>query len=356
MVYDSAGNRILGYGGDEGNYVLRGDNWAFNLTTSRWWPIDTLLGYVSPPARVGGNSAYYPETRKLYLFGGTGYRYPMGWFWHDTWLLDPALGTWQIMNPIGNYIPREGGVAVIDEVNNRMIVFGGMVGGGFFNEAWSIGPLDQPNMTIGQLYPGGTPPPAMRHSVAVYDSSGPRMILFSGQDDQGALYNTVWELQLSPGLEQWRTLSAGGQVPPPMYVASSVFDEPNHRMIVFGGNTGTGQINDVYALGPIPLFVEELSPKSLIKEFKVLGIFPNPTQKECIFEFLLAHPSLVEVRVYDVAGRLVRTLTDRVGKAGASRIIWDGNTDKGRPCPSGVYFYELNAEENIFRGRLTITR
>jgi len=359
MVYDSAGNRILGYGGDEGNN-LRGDNWAFNLSTSRWWPIDTLLGYVAPPARVGGNTAYFSGTRKLYLFGGQGFRNPIGWYWHDTWQLDPSSGMWQQLTPNGNYIPRQGGVAAIDEANNRMIIFGGVLyqAGGlyYFNEAWKIGPLDQANMTIEQLFPSGSSPPAMRHSVAVYDSTGNRMIIFSGQDDGGSLHNEVWELQLAPGQERWNTLSPGGQIPPAMYLAAAVLDRPNRRMIVFGGNTGGGQINDVYSLGPLWTAVEEPAHTPATIETRFISAYPNPSQKTFVFEYQLARPTQIELRVYDITGRLVRTLTDRVNHAGTARVIWDGNSDNGRTCPSGVYFYELKADEKTFRGKIAITR
>jgi len=357
MVYDSAGNRILGYGGDEGNYVVRGDNWAFNLSASRWWPIDTLIGYVTPPPRVGGNVAYYPQTKRLYLFGGQGYRYPMGWYWHDTWRLDPASGTWQVLNPFGNYIPRQGGVVVIDEVNNRMIMFGGAVGAWiFFDEAWTIGPLDQSNMAIDQLYPGGTYPPAMRHSVAVYDSTGNRMIVFSGQDDGGSLHNEVWELQLTPGQERWYTLSVGGQVPPAMYVATAVLDKPNQRMIVFGGNTGSTQINDVYALGPLWTWIESPSTRGLPLTTQLLAVRPNPTNGPVAFDLNLGSTTQVNLKIFDLTGRLVRALRPETAQPGSHRLVWEGSLEGGKPSPSGVYFYELSAGEQTFRGKITKTK
>jgi len=357
MAYDSAGNRIIGYGGDEGNYTARGDCWAFDLGTLRWHQIDTLIGYHAPAPRVGGDAAFFSGTQKLYLFGGTSWRYPDGWFWDDTWRLDPVTGTWQQLSPIGNYIPRGNGVAIIDEVDNRMVTFGGIMGSGtWVNETWTIGPLEQPNMTIAPLYPGGSYPPAMRHSVAVYDSSGPRMILFSGQDDGGSLHNEVWELRLSLGSEQWNALSVGGTPPPQMYVATAVLDEPNQRMIVFGGNTGGGQINDVYALGPILYGIE--TPPSQVPQpiTQILSVHPNPSMEEFVFDFSLRRPSEVKVLIFDITGRLVRTITKSVMQAGTHQVAWDGILESGRSGPSGVYFYEFTTGDYTSRGKVTKTK
>ena len=51
----------------------------------------------------------------------------------------------------------------------------------------------------------------------------------------------------------------------------------------------------------------------------------------------------VSLKVYDIAGRMVRTLIDgEVGK-GHHSIEWDGKDDKGMRLSSGIYFYRLTA-------------
>jgi len=53
----------------------------------------------------------------------------------------------------------------------------------------------------------------------------------------------------------------------------------------------------------------------------------------------------VALRVYDVAGRLVRTLLDEERLAGRNqRVTWNGLDDQNRRVSSGVYFYRLEAE------------
>ena len=52
----------------------------------------------------------------------------------------------------------------------------------------------------------------------------------------------------------------------------------------------------------------------------------------------------VAIEVYNVAGRIVRTLLDEELDAGASGYVtWDGRDDVGDRCASGVYFYRIQA-------------
>ena len=54
----------------------------------------------------------------------------------------------------------------------------------------------------------------------------------------------------------------------------------------------------------------------------------------------------VSVKVFDVAGRLVRTLLEDDRAAGTvHRVTWDGRNDAGESVSSGVYFYRLVAND-----------
>jgi flagellar hook assembly protein FlgD len=49
----------------------------------------------------------------------------------------------------------------------------------------------------------------------------------------------------------------------------------------------------------------------------------------------------VTVRIYDVTGRLVRTLVNEVKDAGAYSAVWDGRNEGGANVASGIYFYKM---------------
>jgi hypothetical protein len=54
----------------------------------------------------------------------------------------------------------------------------------------------------------------------------------------------------------------------------------------------------------------------------------------------IAHADRVTTRIYDIGGRLVRTLADRTFAPGQYDLAWDGADDRGRAMPRGVYFTE----------------
>ncbi|MCK4511605.1 T9SS type A sorting domain-containing protein, partial [bacterium] len=70
---------------------------------------------------------------------------------------------------------------------------------------------------------------------------------------------------------------------------------------------------------------------------------PNPFNPSTTIEFSIATRGRVTARVYDLAGRKLRTLLDEVLEPGAHRTCWDGRTDGGRGAPSGVYFIRVEA-------------
>ena len=74
--------------------------------------------------------------------------------------------------------------------------------------------------------------------------------------------------------------------------------------------------------------------------------------------FGLAKDDFVQVKVFDVSGRLVRTLADRKFKAGEHSLVWDGVDNAGRQLPRGVYFTQLRYRESGFElaRKLTILR
>ncbi|MCP4548829.1 MAG: T9SS type A sorting domain-containing protein [bacterium] len=73
---------------------------------------------------------------------------------------------------------------------------------------------------------------------------------------------------------------------------------------------------------------------------------PNPFNPTTVISFGLAGDSQVDLRVFSLAGRLVRNLTQgRHFTAGHHSIIWDGCTDEGRRLASGVYLYRLQTAD-----------
>jgi len=70
---------------------------------------------------------------------------------------------------------------------------------------------------------------------------------------------------------------------------------------------------------------------------------PNPFNPTTTISCTLPEREHVTLRIYDVRGRLVAVLADRVVDAGRAEFLWDGRDSQGRPAGSGVYLYRLTA-------------
>ena len=96
-------------------------------------------------------------------------------------------------------------------------------------------------------------------------------------------------------------------------------------------------------------------------ETSLLPNYPNPFNPETWIPYRLAEDADVTLIIYDVGGRMVRTLNIGHSKAGIYKsrdkaIYWDGRNDLGEGVASGVYFYHLTAGEYSATKRLVILK
>jgi hypothetical protein len=83
---------------------------------------------------------------------------------------------------------------------------------------------------------------------------------------------------------------------------------------------------------------------SIPKRFELYQSAPNPFNPTAVIRYdVPAGGGRITLRVYDVAGRLVRTLVDGVESAGEKRVTWDGRNGHGSRVATGVYFYRMTA-------------
>ncbi len=80
----------------------------------------------------------------------------------------------------------------------------------------------------------------------------------------------------------------------------------------------------------------------LPSDYKLSANYPNPFNPSTTFNYTLPLDKAVSVKVYDITGRLVRTLVNNAfHAAGAYEVSWNGTNDSGHPVASGTYIYTL---------------
>ncbi len=83
---------------------------------------------------------------------------------------------------------------------------------------------------------------------------------------------------------------------------------------------------------------------------------PNPFNPSTMIRFTVPEDSDVNLTVYDVSGRRVKTLVNGHRKADFYRVIWDGTNNNGSRVASGVYFYRLTAGKNVMAKKMVLLR
>jgi len=83
---------------------------------------------------------------------------------------------------------------------------------------------------------------------------------------------------------------------------------------------------------------------------------PNPFNPSTTIAFALTQSSHVSLKVYDLAGRLVRVLAEDDRPAGDYTVKWDGKDGSGHAAASGVYFYQLETGATVLSRRMTLMK
>jgi flagellar hook assembly protein FlgD len=83
-----------------------------------------------------------------------------------------------------------------------------------------------------------------------------------------------------------------------------------------------------------------------------IGVSPNPFNPETQIRFTTARAGHVTARVYDVTGKLVRTLADGTLGDGRHSLRWNGTSDNGACAAAGIYFVTLDSPDGRASTRL----
>jgi hypothetical protein len=88
---------------------------------------------------------------------------------------------------------------------------------------------------------------------------------------------------------------------------------------------------------------------------KALSIYPNPFDKQTNIKFISPGDCKIQISLFDIRGTLVRELYNGYAQQGENlTLIWDGTDNNGHQSPKGIYFLEINTNENTLRKKLIL--
>ena len=88
----------------------------------------------------------------------------------------------------------------------------------------------------------------------------------------------------------------------------------------------------------------------------VTGVVPNPFNPRTTIAFALPSSGRVDVDVFDLRGRHVRTLVAGSLDAGTHRTTWDGRDGSGRGAAAGIYFVRVRAAAGVTTAKMVLAK
>ncbi len=188
-------------------------------------------------------------------------------------------------------------------------------------------------------------------------SASPRVIF------DGAYYNVVWkEEDVIKGIIVDTNCCVVDSFSIPYSYNSCTFDlvnGPGEEVVLLVRSDWAGEINNktfntVRIFGNFPRSVGVNESKNFPSLF--FESYPNPFSKSLTIKFYVKKRSHLELKVYNIAGRLIKTLAKKEFRSGYYTLTWDGRDERGVPLPSGVYFCKLEMGNRIVSKKIVLIR
>ncbi len=207
-------------------------------------PAQSLWSQISfagsaPAARYGAGAAFDQAGHVFITHGFT----TQGRF-HDTWQYDLAARSWTEVTPESNRpVKRCLMRGVWDSLKQRLIIFGGQTDvAPFLDDLWAWS-----TVTDWQELARNPHPAARSLYSMVFHDQGAQIILFGGDTDKGPV-NDLWSFHSSG--ENWTTIPTDGDPPQPRYGHDAVLVSQAPSLLIFGGYDGNQMFNDLWSLQP----------------------------------------------------------------------------------------------------------
>lgn len=125
---------------------------------------------------------------------------------------------------------------------------------------------------------------------------------------------------------------------------------------MFNSKCGVKYIFNSGYCDSVALAVDHFYPKTL-SNFSLKQNYPNPFNSETKIDFTLISAMPVFIRIYDITGRLVKTVSDgKIFDAGSNSISWNGTDNQGNNVCSGIYLFKFTCGKFSGLKRMVLLR
>ena len=136
------------------------------------------------------------------------------------------------------------------------------------------------------------------------------------------------------------------------FSVSQIFDD---GYILAGRTNSFGNGND-------DAYVARIKPETAnainnsTAEISLLNTYPNPFTNSTTVEYKVKNHSKVSLKIYDLHGKEVKTLTDGYQTSGTKTIVWDGTNNSRSDVIPGLYYFTINVNNNFYTKKIVTTQ
>lgn len=90
----------------------------------------------------------------------------------------------------------------------------------------------------------------------------------------------------------------------------------------------------------------------IINTFILFQNYPNPFNPSTIIKYQIPSSGRVSIQIFDISGRLIRSINQEMKNAGTYQVVWEGKNNESQTVASGVYFYMVKFNNSIMTKKM----